>query len=734
MGDTRFRGRVGVVAVMMTAALFVGTGTASLAQAPTGPLAGWTNLRAAYHAAGDGRTDDTGALQRALDELGQEKRSHVLYLPAGTYRITRGLAMTSQMDVAVQGEDPSRTTIRWDGPLGGVMLTCNGVRYSRFGGITWNGARRASCAVMHGWDGKTAGASTHNEHSDERFVDLGFGIRGGSGGYMDAECPITRCIFTRCTSAGVSIESFNALDWWIWNCRFEDCAVGVTNDPGAGHFHVYDSLFLRSVEADLKIGNTSYFSFRRNTSIGSGMFLKAGWIGAGAPTTVQGNRVINPRGPAIQVGNVGPLLLLDNTFRVTASPTVVANCDVVSVGNTFTAAKPLAARRVVAAIGDRVVAPARIVVPHTAQLPAVPVRRAQVVELPAGCKAAAIQSAISRVGAAPVVIHLPFGAYSIDRSLLIPAGRPVRIVGDGYGTVLRWSGKGAGPVVRLAGPSRASLSNLTVEGGGVARAITVEGCDQPQARVTMDQGEVAGASSAGLLVDGLARCDVTLANFEHSGCKGVAVKVVGAGKRPAGLPTGGRVCIFGGASSNNELSYDVSRWGSLMAQDIWYEGSPPGFIDLADTGTFTLNGAEIACADPNHGGKEEGVPAIRIAGFRGRVTILTSILSTRLRVTGGGPETCVLALGLQGSGDTFFGTNAPGARAALVAGLKYLPGGGATGVPDSGSYDAAFLQTMLEQVRSQAPRSLDPLPAGVTDVRFHRVVASNATVGIHLRP
>ena len=64
--------------------------------------------------------------------------------------------------------------------------------------------------------------------------------------------------------------NFNSLDIWAWCCRFEDCAYGLYN--GAGNFHVYESTFVRSTEADVSTQHCGYFSFYRNTSIGSKAF------------------------------------------------------------------------------------------------------------------------------------------------------------------------------------------------------------------------------------------------------------------------------------------------------------------------------------------------------------------------------------------------------------------------------------------------------------------------------
>lgn len=74
--------------------------------------------------------------------------------------------MTSQINVSVLGADPKTTVIRWDGPEEGSMLFCNGVRYSRWGRMTWDGAGKMVTAIFHEWDGHTPNAGTANEHAD----------------------------------------------------------------------------------------------------------------------------------------------------------------------------------------------------------------------------------------------------------------------------------------------------------------------------------------------------------------------------------------------------------------------------------------------------------------------------------------------------------------------------------------------------------------------------------------
>ena len=107
--------------------------------------------------------DDTAALQAALDDLGKSGRSPVLYLPAGRYRVTRTLSLSHTINVSIVGEDPGLVTIVWDGAEGGTMLHVNGVAYSRFTRLTFDGRRRASVAVEQSWDNARAHFDTGNE-------------------------------------------------------------------------------------------------------------------------------------------------------------------------------------------------------------------------------------------------------------------------------------------------------------------------------------------------------------------------------------------------------------------------------------------------------------------------------------------------------------------------------------------------------------------------------------------
>src|SRR5436309_1786060 len=233
-----------------------------------GPFSSWTNVKTAYGAAANGMADDTLAIQRGLDELGKPDHSPVLFLPSGIYRITKTLVLASNINVSIVGEDPATTTIVWDGEASGTMMWLNGIAYSRFVRLTFDGKRRASVAVEQSWDMRQPHFDTGNEYSDDGFVDVEYGIHGGFKGGGFAETSIRRSRFLRNTKAGVALGNFNALDIWIWDSLFEDCDTGVTNTSGAGNFHVYRSAFRRSARSDLSMRNTGGAAARGYYSAG----------------------------------------------------------------------------------------------------------------------------------------------------------------------------------------------------------------------------------------------------------------------------------------------------------------------------------------------------------------------------------------------------------------------------------------------------------------------------------
>jgi hypothetical protein len=713
-----------------------------------GPFASWADVRRDYRASGDGITDDSAAFQRALDELRRSAElgtRTVLYVPAGTYRLTRGLTMASHIYVTLVGEDPSTTILLWDGPADGVMLFCNGVRYSSFGRLTWDGRGRARTAVAHLWDGKTPNANSGCEHADEVFKDVGNGIQAGIPHLMDAECAVQRCRFERCSRAGISIGSMNALDWWIWYCRFDGCRVGATNCPdgeyGGGHCHVYESQFRGSTEADITVGHASYFGIRNNTSVGSKAFFlgkrpqfgKGKWADDetwGAQIKLQGNRILDPQDAApIRVAECGPLVMMDNVIRGRpwASGAAVevrapGAPDVLAVGNTFTVPAPFDVQGRLHELDTKTVA-RNAIDGSIPELPDTPPRRERkVFEVSARSGAVGVQGALNEagrlVGQRPVV-HLSPGMYAIDRPLFIPTGSDVQLLGDGERSSLRWTGRGNDPVLRVAGPSHATLRHFSIAGApgpkpvlgaGASVGIQIDGCDQPGGMVFGDQLWASG-TEFGIRVDPLQFARVQLADSSPRALssRGVMLDVEGS-----------RVSLFGGATSGVGRCFGVDRGGQLLVRDTWYEGASPRLLHLGGSGAFTLDGASLY-SSPKEAMAE--APLV-VSGFRGPVTLLGVKFSDKvwLSVRGDIPDTEVLY-----AGSICFGRDVENqstkARVLALNNRRFVnqPRPGTLAAVDQGAVDATSLRALLAQDRDGRPTLPGVAKPGVSCIRLHRV-------------
>jgi hypothetical protein len=694
------------------------------------PFPSWTNVKTAYGAIGDGQADDTAALQRALTELGTSGHSPVLFLPAGRYRITDTLILAHQIWLGVIGEDPGTTALVWDGPRGGAMVLVNGLAYSRINRLTFDGRRTAAVAVEQSFDNSAPHFDTGNEYADDVFLDTEFGIHGGFKGFGFAETSIVRDQFIRNTTAGVALGNFNALDIWIWHSTFENCAIGVTNDPGAGNYHVYGSVFRGSAVADLSMQNTGGFSARGNYSVGSRAFFVSGpTINHPASIEIQGNTIIDPLDTtAIRLGNQGPGLIVDNTIRSLpgAQAAIVwwksffQGADVVSVGNTFTVAKPfdVAGRHV--SVDDRVVARDEITAAEPV-LPATPLNRhREILEVPRGATASVIQALVDRAvknNGSRTVIHIPFGEYAIDRTIVVPPS-DLQIIGDGSLSILRWAGTGRGPVLAIDGPTQATLRDFRVNAAKTADGIIVSNVDQKGSRLYFEGLQVNSAIETGLHVDHLNESRVDLVDMGHGYTPSVSIKVTEA-----------QATIFSGASAGNSLSYDVSDRGDLLVSDMWYEGDMPGgFVRVRGSGRLTLRGSRIA------GPADRPIPAVDIADLDGSVALIVDSIDDRIGVTGQSAKGQVLVLGLsrQFQPSPFF-VNPGAARAVLMNSRQRvehetLLSSGTVPLADINSAAPAFLRDMLQRSRgSVVPRRVPnhTVPEGVTDLELYRVLVDN---------
>jgi polygalacturonase len=721
-----------------------------------GPFASWVNVKIAFGAVGDGMNDDTAAIQEGLDSLRKfnaDSGPVVLYFPRGTYRITGTLTMELDSGANLVGADPATTSIVWDGPAGGTMLLTSGSFDTLFARLTWNGAGTAGIGVAQWWNyiadrGNYQGSI---KHVDEVFENMGIGIYGGrlgaAYGQGDSETLIERVRFVGESVAGINLGSFNALDWWIWDSQFVGCALGVTNDysvddagptVGAGNFMVYRSTFEGSTVADVGIGNVQWFSLHDNVSIGSRQFLFAAPTGANAAIIVQGNTVIDTVDPtSIQVGNAGPLMLIDNRIRSRPGTTTAVveldgagatpaqgDRDVLSYGNWYTVAEPILITTTASRLltdGDTVVAPASIPSPSPAPPAVARNFNRAVLEVAAGADATAIQAAIdaAAVSQSPnAVVHLPPGIYLVDKTIVVPAGVQLQIAGDAESTALYWTGTpAAGPLLMLQGPSYATVRDIALYGTN-ATAIAITHADQYGGRIFIQGSEMAAVSASGLQ---FTQIDAQANTGLHS------LSVAG----PAHVLSTG--C---GGLGPIRLTAD----GSLMVADSWYEGSLSALF-RGDSGTFTYLGGHIAPFSSGVApGQSPDAPAVLLDGYSGSVSFVGAELALGSAANGivvgaNAAATNGLFLGISGNQAGYFKSATAGGDTIGLVLAKLGLSNGPVNLPAWGRSDPGFVAGGLTQARSIVWASTPfPHTPGATDVRLFRVFTQNMAAGLTIDP
>ena len=705
-----------------------------------GPFSSWLNVKTGFGAKGDGITDDTPALQTALNAAAKGTPNPTVFLPAGTYRITATLSLDYQINVSVIGADPATTIIKWAGAARGTMLRINGTAYSKFDRLTFNGDHIAGVAVEQSWDGSRPHFDTRNEYADDIFTDVGFGIHGGALGHGFAETTILRDRFIRNSIAGVSLGNFNALDVWIRESQFRDCAIGVTNTTGAGNFKVYQCVFRNSTQHDMAMGNTGDFSIRGNTSVHSADFFYAGNTRNPAPTTIQGNTIVDPiNTQAIHIGNQGPVLLLNNTVRsrstATSGPVAQLGPNSLSSSNTFTVTNPVSVGDNSVSSHDKTVSLSALKNLAVPTFPGTePNLHRRVYEVPPGANTDIIQSIIDKAGKASgtrPVVHFPGGSYSISATLHIPSGSDIQLVGDGFGDVhvsmLVWNGSGPGPVIQLSGPSRVTIRDLTIKGNPDVTNILITNADQKRSRIFLQEFHQAGGN-VGLMANKLDHALIFAYDAQFSGLK-TAVLVSGKPGRPAE----GRTILYSGAESDNVISHEISGNGNLTVQDTWYEGGTKStWAKLSGQGMFIASGDHIAT--PQH----TDIPSVSINDFSGSVLFVATDFSDRFSVSGNSHRAKILALGLLSEDDPLMedGTASKAdIRLLMSRGRSYDPKmiyGGSYPLENIGTYDQAFVDSMLAGAISVPALKLTALPTGVCDIRLYRVMSLGGACGLRI--
>ncbi|MHB8953438.1 MAG: glycosyl hydrolase family 28-related protein [Pirellulaceae bacterium] len=422
-------------------------------------------------AIGDGKADDTAAIQAALDR-GRDGQS--VYLPPGIYRITRTLTFRGPAVgclVVGHGRD---TQLVWDGPEGGRMFWSNGVAYSRYVGLSWDGRGKAAVGFDHASQQRF---ETEVRHEHEAFRNFtGCGIRvGNEQRIASAEILYRNCLFENCGTA-LALLDFNDYDNTIDGCEFYSCGTGVRDNKG--NFYARNCHFEQSREADFVVGSEHGSSIRRCTSVGSRRFVEE--RGTIAPLTLQDCHVAawtDPDGAVYLNGS--PVLMFDCSFTQPPSdrpPVQLSNpSQTLLISNN----RPEPVARLVQVTPDTRV----YVIPSGARGGTIASAETrflhETVTMPGkvfdavrdfGAKGdgqaddtAAVQAAIDAAQRAGqrAIAYLPTGNYRVTQTLSI-TGSDYTFGGSGFRCGLVWHGKPGESLVEVSGAQHVTLANLAI--------------------------------------------------------------------------------------------------------------------------------------------------------------------------------------------------------------------------------------------------------------------------------
>jgi hypothetical protein len=724
----------------------------------SGQLAGWKNLKTDFGAVGDGVADDTAAFQNALNALQSAGNKSTLYLPAGTYKISAGLTMSNKEGINIIGEDPSKVTIKWAGAVGGTMFSmveCANFTFSR---ITWDGATtggNAGIIIINGGFG-----ATRNQHVDQVFKNCGRAIVAGyfnNQSLKDDTNEIKRCAFINCTQAGISMESSNALQYFIFNCTFTGCYYGIQSV--IGNFQVYQCYFSQSQFADIGVSPAPY-SVRDCYSIGSNRFIYSPNTGNPMMMTIQGNTVLDTADPIsgvatapIKMGAWGPLMLIDNIFRGKAGYTgpfvEFTNSSqgqrnaLFAIGNSFgiqyTSGSPPAGYNPISnPLGvTNLIGPAsvdRSTVNLTApELPTTaPYMRRSVWEIPTTFSTATIQATINNAAANSAtgrtvtasylanvkpIVHFQEGSHTIVETLIVPAKSDMQVLGEGISYLnsnLLWQGPVGGTLMRVLGPSHVTLSGLRFWSNNTAsELLVIDNANQQGGRVFGDQVSVF-AAGVGLFTE---RLDHTLTEQRVLVHLGYTTGTTGIRN------VGSKLNIYGNNGGYTDTVLDVSAGGKLLLAESWLEGTAAHLATLTDSGTVTLQTGLVALdISTAH-------PTLDINGWNGNAAILGTEVRGPSYVRGSNPNTNTLFMGnvlaqYAPSTDYYSETATSGTQGALMNHTRlYTPPSGFTHgmLADSGTTSNTFLTSMFAHPRNEHLSKWQPLSFGITDVRLNRI-------------
>ena len=246
--------------------------TVSISAAGEGAAGPWVNAKTDHGATGNGTTNDTAALQAAINAAVAAKRT--LYLPAGTY--VSG-ALTVPGSLTMIGEGTASTILRVAAGTNAYLLTYSGAgndtrcTFSAFT-IDGNGSNQTAGGGIN-----AIGAVEH-VFDKLRFINChtyGLRIAGFANGDFGHHNRITGCLFDATLPSaglGAGVLLTSADENWVTDCDFQYLGGGVF--PSA---MVHDQAGLQMIQDCVFVG-----------SQGNNRPIRGVWLDTGNRSTVRG--------------------------------------------------------------------------------------------------------------------------------------------------------------------------------------------------------------------------------------------------------------------------------------------------------------------------------------------------------------------------------------------------------------------------------------------------------------
>ncbi len=277
------------------------------------------NVKTAFGAVGNGIADDSTPIQNAINALENNSGiKAVVYIPAGTYRITRTLSMMMKEGSNLIGHGRD-TTISWDGPVGGTMFVSDSNAFTNFEGLTWRGNGRAATGVDHNSKQRRESRMLHRHEAFLDFTDIALKVSPNKPDQKYTEEVLYDNLLFRNARVGISIQQQNDYLHTVTSCSFYDMDIGV--HCHFGQAFVRNSHFEGSRDTDMLFSASTHGqSVRRVTSLNSRMFVRmgqsTGWSN-NLPVTIQDCQVEgwkNVDGAVIGYFR-GPWTIFDTAFK-----------------------------------------------------------------------------------------------------------------------------------------------------------------------------------------------------------------------------------------------------------------------------------------------------------------------------------------------------------------------------------------------------------------------------------